>query len=505
MKKLGYEHQGPSTYLTYELEPEDVVDSMSLGMLMNNRIPGFVPTVFTQIDHIKQIKYDVTARVPADQYLLGTVNRKRLLGVFRGIMQAYLSAEDYMIAPESIQLSLDSIFANVVSGETALICMPIVKDSKNGPIDIKEFLKEILFSAQYDEREDQSYVAKLMSYLNGVPVFSAKEFMDLLDYIAKDAVNQVESAKRMEVAATEPHEERPISAPEPLQPILPHPEEKTVQPKAEENNPAQQISLFYLLQHYNKENAAAYKAQKEKKKQEKKDLAEEKGRKREAKQTAVPSQNFAVPGQKEDASEEKSEPALVGGISASIPDKPVQPIQPIRPIPKIQSVSPVQKPEQVRRQEMNLEVPCAPSESAARQYTPSFPEKGILTSEDMSTVYFCEENQDETVLLGQEVPARRLIPFLLRKRTQEKISVAKPVFRIGRDADYNDYVIPENRYIGHSHCHILSRDGEYFLMDDNSKNRTRVNGEVIPAGVEIKIAHGYVIKIADEEFEFRLY
>ena len=58
MKKLGLEHHGASTYLVYELGPEDSVDSMSLGMLVNNRIPGFAPTIFTQTDNIKQIKCD---------------------------------------------------------------------------------------------------------------------------------------------------------------------------------------------------------------------------------------------------------------------------------------------------------------------------------------------------------------------------------------------------------------------------------------------------------------
>ena len=39
MKKLGIERHGTSTYLVYELGPEDTVDNMSLGMLVNNRIP----------------------------------------------------------------------------------------------------------------------------------------------------------------------------------------------------------------------------------------------------------------------------------------------------------------------------------------------------------------------------------------------------------------------------------------------------------------------------------
>lgn len=130
---------------------------------------------------------------------------------------------------------------------------------------------------------------------------------------------------------------------------------------------------------------------------------------------------------------------------------------------------------------------------------------GAGVFDEQSTVYFSREDQDETVLLGQEIPVRHLTPYLIRKKNQEKILITKQVFRIGRDEEYNDYVIAENRYVGHSHCHILSREGEFFLIDDNSKNRSRINGQVITAGMEAKLVHGCLIKIADEEFEFRLY
>lgn len=125
--------------------------------------------------------------------------------------------------------------------------------------------------------------------------------------------------------------------------------------------------------------------------------------------------------------------------------------------------------------------------------------------EKEETLYFPKDTGDETLFMGQEGQQSRLIPQLIRKRNGEKILIQKPVFRVGRDSDFNDYAIIENRFVGHGHCHILCRGGEYFVVDDNSKNGTLVNGTPIVPGEEVKIKHGDVICLADEEFEFKLF
>ena len=49
MRDLYYENQGTNTYLVYAIKEDDSVDSMSLGMLTNNKIHGLAPTLFTQM------------------------------------------------------------------------------------------------------------------------------------------------------------------------------------------------------------------------------------------------------------------------------------------------------------------------------------------------------------------------------------------------------------------------------------------------------------------------
>ena len=561
MRKVGFERQGNATYLVYELGPEDAIDSMSLGMLMNNRIPGFAATVFTQMDNIKQVKCDVTARVPADQYLLGMINKKRLLGVFRGIIQAYLSAEDYMIDANAIQLELSSIFSDVASGETVMICIPVAVEGAAEP-DLRSFLRNILFSAQYDERENRDYVAQIMSYLNGTPAFSIHEFKDLLDYVSlTPAVPVTDSvvldSQREGYAVTNFPETSYRTAPEPVRPLeppmpapAPPPEEPT-----EEVSEEDKISLFYLLQHYNKENAAIYKQQKERKKSEKESKkAEKKNGKKEPEPKAA-ARTFAVPGQGTPPApivkteqppapkEVQQTPKQPGGYPGAVQSGPVQPggypgaaqPGPVQPggYPGTAQSGPVQPggyPGAVQSGPVQpggypgavQSGPIQPGgyPGAAKPGTvqpggypgaaqpggyPGPVQSAPVSTEKEETLYFPKDTGDETLFMGQEGQQSRLIPQLIRKRNGEKILIQKPVFRVGRDSDFNDYAIIENRFVGHGHCHILCRGGEYFVVDDNSKNGTLVNGTPIVPGEEVKIKHGDVICLADEEFEFKLF
>ena len=123
MNNIHIENQGSSTYLVYTIQSNDILDTMSLGMITNNSIKGLAPTIFTQMNTTKYIKYEITAKLAASKMFIGAVNKKRLVGVFSGIVEALLSAEDYMIDTNSIVLDLDYIFADVSTCETILICM----------------------------------------------------------------------------------------------------------------------------------------------------------------------------------------------------------------------------------------------------------------------------------------------------------------------------------------------------------------------------------------------
>ena len=536
MNNFTFENQGTNTYMVYEVTPTDIIDTMSLGMLTNNKITGLAPTLFMQIDTTKYIKYNVSAHVSAKQFFAGPVNRKRLIGVFRGIVDAMLAAEDYMIDTNSILLDLDYIFADVSTCETILICLPIENEEAVN-IDLGTFFKNIVFSTQFDQTENCDYVAKLINYLNSTPVFSLTDFNEVLKDIERNGsvqtspaqpkvsqsvapqpvVQQVISQEEKKTATPQPVVKaapQPVSqqvAPQQVQPkqVVPQnqgfaiPGQTPVQPVQEQptqSNDGKKMSMLYLLQHYNKENAAAYKAQKEAQKSSKNTTVPKAtmpapggtvqpprptGK---AKMQTPSNQSFAIPGQ--------SSPTPQG---FAIPGQPPQP--PVSAMKTVQSVAqrpmqPVEQPKPVQVQSTPAPTPIQPIQTAPQGQAMNFGETTVLNA-----ATFGETTVLDAGMVQQEV---KIQPYLIREKNNERIELNKPVFRIGKEKSYVDYFISDNTAISRSHANVISRDGEYFVVDTNSTNHTYVNGMMIQSNVETKIADGAKIRLANEEFEFKL-
>lgn len=462
-----YENQGTTTFLVYEVAENEAIDTMSLGMITNNRISGIAGTVVTQMNTKKYIKYNVSAKISVKQFFSGAVNKKRLLGVFAGITDAMLSAEDYMIDPNMLILDLNYIFADVSTCETVLICLPTFGDSASST-NLGAFFKQIMFTTQFDQTENCDHVAKIINYLNSTPVFSLTDFKGLINNLLNKNIPStsapqpriqpspqvVTQPKAPAVAVPQPTvpspavnqpslaKQPPFNKPAVSVPNIPPKSAQLVPPKAQQQQTKQEdqknISLFYLLQHYNSENAAAYKAQKEEKKRKKSGQT--------APQVTPPAS--------------QPTPVAVGSF---------------QPAPQPATVVPTAIPQ---GQPM------------------SFGETTVLGGAAIG---------ETTVLNGdQAVAARSLAPMLIRIQNKERIAINKPVFRIGKERSYVDYFIGDNTAVSRSHAHIISRDGQYFIMDTNSTNHTYVNGAMIQSNIEVKLNSRDKIVFGNEEFEFRL-
>ena len=523
MNEFTFENQGTNTYLVYTISPEDIVDSMSLGMLTNNKIPGLATTLFTQMDATKYIKYNVSARVSVKQFFSGAVNKKRLLGVFKGIVNALLSAEDYMIDEHTIILDLDYIFADVSTCETILICLPIQGATEKH--DLGAFFKGIMFSTQFDQTENCDHVARIINYLNSTPLFSLSDFKDLLEKIEQVtySANQVanDSAPTIKVAPqpviqpviqptvqskaevsgsnivkkTEPTQvDKPVVAPTPAPGTKPpiQPKVSTAgAPVVQSGNAGNEkkISMFGLLMHYSKENKALYEQQKAAKKAGVSTQQQQPSVPQAGKQS-VANPGFAVPGMNQGA----------GSSGFAIPGQPTpmpnaQPATPIKSQP--QSAAPV-KPQPQQQ----------PVSSVATQepaYVPRQMPQGQAANFGETTVLGGANIGETTVLTAANNPAQMIAPHLIRKKNNEKISLNKPRFRVGKERSFVDYFIGDNTAISRSHADFISREGEYFVVDMNSTNHTYVNGKMIQSNTETQIFDGDTIRLANEDFEFKLY
>ncbi len=522
-----YENQGSNTYLVYQVESDSMIDTMSLGMLTNNKILGLAPAIFTQMDTIKFIKYDVSAKIPVKQFFSGPVNKKRLLGVFMGIANAMLAAEDYMLDVNNIILDLDYIFTDVSTCETVLICIPIA-ESAYANNDLGVFFKNIMFSTQFDQTENCDHVAKIINYLNSTPIFSLSDFKKVLDEINAVRIN-ISTKQRTEVQQQEVLQKtqkedissvvqsKKIYKEEPKKQIVnkvqsenniqtvpvQQPVDTYIPQQNEETNDGKKMSMFSLMMHYSKENAQLYKAQKAAKKNKGTSQAPQVPPNNPKKQANSQQANvsFNVPGKSGNAYGGPEMGFAIPGQASSPPaqSKPVsQSASAPKADPVLQPVNmqkqPVQTMQQPVQQTMTQPVQQQVVQSQGRPM--NFGETMVLGSNTIG---------ETTVLNAGVQKAEKVMPYLVRTKNNEKISVNKPVFRIGKERSYVDYFISDNTAISRSHANIISREGKYYITDTNSTNHTYINGKMIQSNDEVEIKHGTKFCLANEDFEFRLY
>ena len=558
-----YENQGNNTYLVYKIGASDNVDTMSLGLITNNKIDGIVPTLFTQSDTDRFIKYNISAKVSAKEFLSGVVNKKRLLGVFISVLKAIKSTEEYMIDARRLLIDLEHIYVDVSKCDAMLVCLPLVR--QNESVNIPMFFKQIMFSTQFDQNENCDYVAQIINYLNSTPVFSVDAFEKLLMDIDADNLNIAASKAVVgQQKPVQPQSQSQSQQPKPMQPAMNQlkneqvqtnmPSQGKMQSQREtqsannvvqpnqvnfavpnmnpqnqnrinnnvqmgtnisgtyvETTSEKQMSMFGLLTHYSKENKQIYERQKAQRKAQKE--AEKNG-------AAMPGQNvkpstvsFAIPGQ---PPQQRPQPAQAQPQPV-MPQQPQQQFaqpqrqftqsnQPQRqfaqpqPMPQAQQ-KPAQQvqPQSVQNQNTNTGMTGNPS--VPPQILENMTKAGNFGE---TTVLGVGSEAGETTVLGTS-QAQIIKPYLLRIKNNERIELNKPVFRIGKERSYVDYFVSDNTAVSRSHANIINKDNEFYIVDTNSTNHTYVNGSMIQSNVETKIEHGTKIRLANEDFEFFMY
>ena len=558
-----YENQGNNTYLVYKIGASDNVDTMSLGMITNNKIDGIVPTLFTQSDTDRFIKYNISAKVSAKEFLSGVVNKKRLLGVFISVLKAIKSTEEYMIDARSLLIDLEHIYVDVSKCDAMLVCLPLVR--QNESVNIPMFFKQIMFSTQFDQNENCDYVAQIINYLNSTPVFSVDAFEKLLMDIDADNLNIAASkAVAGQQKPVQPQSQSQSQQPKPMQPAMNQlkntqvqtnmPSQGKMQSQREtqsannvvqpnqvnfavpnmnpqnqnrinnnvqmgtnisgtyvETTSEKQMSMFGLLTHYSKENKQIYERQKAQRKAQKE--AEKNGAAMLGQNVKASNASFAIPGQ---PPQQRPQPAQAQPQNV-MPQQPQQQfVQPQRqftqsnqphhqfaqpqPMPQAQQ-KPAQQvqPQPVQNQNANTGMTGNPS--VPPQILENMTKAGNFGE---TTVLGVGSEAGETTVLGTS-QAQIIKPYLLRIKNNERIELNKPVFRIGKERSYVDYFVSDNTAVSRSHANIINKDNEFYIVDTNSTNHTYVNGSMIQSNVETKIEHGTKIRLANEDFEFFMY
>ncbi|MDR2665408.1 MAG: FHA domain-containing protein [Oscillospiraceae bacterium] len=417
--------------MTYRVGPGETLDSVSLGMLTNNRIDGLAAMHYTQSDGDIFLKYNVTSKIAVKDFLAGEATRRKILGLFVGVADSAASAEEFMLDASLFVLEPEYVFVDVTTFQTSVVCLPVDGRSRDAP-DLRGFLKKLVIDARYDTGEDCDYVAGIINCLNDDgPITPGR---------LRAAVDRLGKREPAATGAKEMGDTEPAPVPDPVAQALADAWGGAPDAPGAGNGDSagEAMSLPYLLTHYSRRNKLLYKS----------------GRARRARAgaPAYAEEAFAIPGET---------------------------------IPRV-----IRKPPAA--------APAPPAPPARREIRADFGRTTTLGSQT-----------EETAVLGRDRMATDGAPdggkpYLIRLGTSERISVDKQVFRIGKEADYVDYCIGDNAAVSRSHAYIATRGGKYLLADTNSTNHTYLDGDMIPSGAEYALVHGARLRLASEEFEFRI-
>ena len=582
MQGFTYENQGQNTYLVYQFDDRPI-DTMALGMLTNNKIKGFAPAIYTEIDNQKFIKYNVSSHVTLSKLFMGDVRKMRLLKTFVNIVDAMQMLDAYMLDRRTIMLDRDYIYVDASTSDVSMICVPVVDEF--APIDEREFFKNIIFSVSFAANENGDYVARILAYLNSVELFQLQDFKKMLEGLMSEqpavGMQNVQPAMGAPYTQNNPYQQTPAGAPaqpqmnmkpavmqQPVPPVQPQNrptdigQEPAIQnvyvssgasakdiklakreemlkqqeeeraremaknPIAPENVdmgfavpgmstnqyaskpkaaapavPAKKaskgnknsgsseddISLFYLMQHYSKENKEKYKAAKERKK----------------------SGNTAT-----EAPVAKKQASVIKPMAASAVQQPpvsnpyqAAPAQPQAPVMN----NPYQAaPVQPQAPAMANPYQAAPAQPQAPVMNNPYPAPqmpamgGMQDDYDQTTLIKNTGNTDDagTTVLNAATKVERH-PYLYQVKNGRKIYLDKKTNRIGKNREVVDICIDGNPAISRCHAIFYRVDDACYIEDLNSTNGTFVDDQQITSNCKTMVRVGSRVKLGDEEFELR--
>lgn len=231
-----------------------------------------------------------------------------------------------------------------------------------------------------------------------------------------------------------------------------------------------------------------------------------------APQTAAPAQETApqaAPAQEEKQPEVQQPAQAATPVQETAPqaapvqeEKKPEPVKEeakpaVQPAP-IPQPEPVNAPPVIHADEakvVEIKAPEAPAQEEAKKPEVKQPEPVQETKQPEPEVKKPEPVQETK-------PAVQPAPKFVRRSNGESFSVDKPVFKLGKERAKVDFCITGNKTVSRVHATLYVRGGECFVQDNNSTNRTFVNGEPIAVQTEIKLKKGDVLKLSNEEFEF---
>lgn len=109
----------------------------------------------------------------------------------------------------------------------------------------------------------------------------------------------------------------------------------------------------------------------------------------------------------------------------------------------------------------------------------------------------------EIPLVHDTAPVQEKEAYLICERTGNRYHIIRASYVIGAGKNV-DILTPDNMHVGRRHATLYKEGSKYYLVDENSLNGTRVNGEKLYPNEKFLLEGSVRIEFADEVYRFEI-
>ncbi|MDQ2085703.1 DUF6382 domain-containing protein [Herbivorax sp. ANBcel31] len=502
--EFDYESSASGNFLVISIDASEKIHEYQVGILANNPNKNILPLDVRQKDDKHNLYYNITSKLSLAQYLKrNKIDKNTFVSIFSGITKTILSSKDYLFSEKSFLLMDEYMYINPNNLEIALVYLPFNVNTQLNINDVlKEFTKNfIINSADMDESNNDNFIQKVINLLK-LDTFTVLEFEKLLK----------------ELKVQQPYNKNTINKPAPT---------ASEQFKNKSNNtPKPQSDCFEKNKPDIPPSKNNFNIPKPPKKTQKPKSSVEKSRNTETKMKYNSNvivlgfvlQLIIVTGSvillTSDALDSLGNDMgtnivgiviLAGAISLLLWKNILNKKNIIETVSSKEPAHPKPSNSNISKPQVNTNKKEILSFSQNKHHQEQNIQPNVFNTNSKAsdeTTLLSQEGQDETTLLNSQDPSP---PYLQANKdgVLEEIKITKPEFIIGRLKDQVDYVT-QNKAIGKVHAEIITKNGQYFLKDLNSKNGTFINDKRLNSNVEYEIKDNDIIVFANSKYIFKI-
>lgn len=445
------ERQGDRVKIVMDVKEGMEPDAFALNMFRYNTIRYLVPVQQMRFNDRVCFQYDVTAMKPLSERLQQMMRKEEAVRMFDGILTAFEETDAYMLTETNLVLDREHVYVDD-SGQCHFIYLPLEQDMGAEQLGFLRDLAGWIIPAQGDK---DPYLFDIQNAFSRGAVNRLSDFKDMIHKAAAErgfgAADEAGTAAAPAAAESAPDGEKTgVSF----------------------NVPEKKGAGISFSVPDKKKSGISFSVPEKKK-----------GTEASPDSAVMPEKNaerapFAIPEGNSGGSGANGEKKGIGRMFAG-------------------KKSTGGHGREKTAKNAASDIPAAPAAPVQQ--------KSAIYADYEKTV-FMEQTPPEKDDPGETICLQESgfgpIGELIRQKTGEHITIMQSGAVIGSGASA-DCVIRDNRAVSRNHAVIVQQNGTFYLTDKHSSNGTSVNGRKLEPEQETEIADGALIRLADEEFEFR--